>query len=384
MSSQYSTIPQREAERTSSANTSTPTATGIYNHYTHPWQIIAINQRYSEAMGETYADPPEDSESEPTLHDYTFKKDSEIAHFIADQSIPRSYTNLFREEMRLKAMQRNLPVSGTKALLRTRLQTWDAAQPPTILLTYYRVSEFRFLDLPSEIRSKVYGELLQIVRPAFQYGFAVKRADVKILRTSRQIYNEAVSVLYSINQVHLSVCGDNHISYRSQLINVFLPFNTRRVQTPQVTNPWSRLPRFLNRCEDWVIELKFHRFPGHGHATQAELEILIVQMRSLALFFLSPTTCLRRLRVEFQVGAERQQELQLLFRHSTIPIATAAAMKTFETMALFAIGQLRGLASVEFDGIMFANPNFVEQVRMAMLGFYPVRREGTSEFMVHI
>ena len=334
-------------------------------------------------MGEIYADPPEDAESAPTYHDYTCRSEWEISNFVANERLPRGY-NLSREAMRQKLVERNLPKYGNKSVLRSRLQHWDAAQPPTILLTYFRVGDFRFLGLPSELRSKVYGDLLQIKRPSSVYGLAFGSAEVKILQTSRQIYNEAVSVLYSINPMHLSVAGDNYLMFNRRMINAFLPFNTRRVQVPQLANPWSQLPNFLNRCENWVIELRFHTWIGHGNATQAELERLIVQVRSLALFFLSPTTSLRKLRVEFKVGMERQQVLQLPFQNVAMPVASHAKMKTFETMALFAIGQLRGLTSVEFDGIMFANPEFVEQIRMAMLGFFPLRQRGIREFLVQL
>lgn len=88
--------------------------------------------------------------------------------------------------------------------------------------TRQQPSHFRFLDLPRELRDKVYGHMfpsLIIDNPRFRHTSHARNTHLTaVLRTSRQVHNEARSFLHHNLTIHLWTIG-----LHSKHLEAFLP-----------------------------------------------------------------------------------------------------------------------------------------------------------------
>lgn len=113
---------------------------------------------------------------------------------------------------------------------------------------------FRFLDLPAELRNKIYIKLLT------RDPTKIRGAHPQILATCRKIQNEASNLLYSLNRIDVYVHHDtitwHGSSYRGAgAIHWLLPFNKPR--------SWHRPSfRFLRMAENLTIHIIHHQHPN--------------------------------------------------------------------------------------------------------------------------
>ncbi len=113
---------------------------------------------------------------------------------------------------------------------------------------------FRFLDLPAEIRNKIYTKLLT------RDPTKMRGAHPQILATCRKIHNEASGLLYSLNRIDVYVHHDtitwHGSSYRgSGAIHWLLPFKK--------PHSWYRPSfRFLGMAENLTIHIIHHPHPN--------------------------------------------------------------------------------------------------------------------------
>lgn len=113
---------------------------------------------------------------------------------------------------------------------------------------------FRFLDLPAELRNKIYTNLLT------RDPTKTRGAHPQLLATCRKIHNEASGLLYSLNRIDVYVHHDkitwHGLSYRgSGAIHWLLPFNKPR--------SWRRPSfRFLRKAENLTIHVIHHQHPN--------------------------------------------------------------------------------------------------------------------------
>lgn len=113
---------------------------------------------------------------------------------------------------------------------------------------------FRFLDLPAELRNKVYTNVLT------RDPTKTRGAHPQLLATCRKIHDEASGLLYSLNQIdvyvhHHSITWHGS-SYRgSGAIHWLLPFNK--------PGPWHRPSfHFLRMAEHLTIHVMHHQHPN--------------------------------------------------------------------------------------------------------------------------
>lgn len=264
-------------------------------------------------------------------------------------------------------------MSGRRHILLNRLHRWDARQPPAIVITFEPTGTIPFLGLPGEIRNKVYEKLLQL-RHMVDYhhpskGWTVGHVYPQILRLSREVSKEASSFLHGIARMQLSIFGDDYIEFGKKTIYYLRALIHSHTQGSHLRrNPWYGLPARFQYCVNLDVYLGVHSHRLDPTINQRTLDKILTRVRSLVAEALPWSPSLLRLRVMFEVNHDLGELAEdRRSRRSTYVPPSTRALKTFETMCLIALGQLRGMREVEFNGLMFAKHTFVDQIRRAMM-----------------
>ena len=116
----------------------------------------------------------------------------------------KSYNNISKDELVIFATNRKLQVQSTAKISKrpTRKDYIRALEKADDIRTV------RFLELPPELRNKVYQELL-VLHDSFT-------AHPQILRTCKLINNEASSTLYGDNLIEIKLYSDGVYTHGAQ------------------------------------------------------------------------------------------------------------------------------------------------------------------------
>ncbi|TLD30062.1 hypothetical protein E2P81_ATG06715 [Venturia nashicola] len=110
---------------------------------------------------------------------------------------------------------------------------------------------FRFKDLPPEIRLRIYQDILSIHKPVDLTGWNGTNVAprLRLFLTSRQIYEEAYRVFYTINTFRIFSCDGKFFNHKKQLLSRLTPAYRACLTSIELRlGPgWTKPPRY------WVL-----------------------------------------------------------------------------------------------------------------------------------
>jgi hypothetical protein len=156
--------------------------------------------------------------------------------------------------------------------------------------------ESRLLNLPVELRTAIFEGVLPSTFDAGRKGIVWRRGNLAILSTNRQLYKEAISILYSHNVFVIDVifdCCTFFYQYRNSFIPTRKPFylsalvSKRALAFPEYLAPRNialirRLCIRVHHVDSYVGMVKYN-YSGHGltDGLQTQVKFLCQALRTI-------------------------------------------------------------------------------------------------------
>lgn len=187
---------------------------------------------------------------------------------------------------------------------------------------------------------------------------------VNILRANKQIYNEAKSLLYSLNTIRIEIDNLDRLWLRdSYQFDISISpkqhySDMDRTNGLAPPNQWLNLPAYLGRCEKIKVILTT-KSPYWQHFTGANLNTMLMNLNSLVYTKLMQYENLTTIHVELELTREYNAQLT-----STV---TDQQMRSFQKGCLDSLCRLRGMHVVQLKGFTFVDSFDIFLAKRAML-----------------
>ncbi len=217
---------------------------------------------------------------------------------------------------------------------------------------------FPFLRLPAELRDIIYSDVLTLrPNPSPEHRYNIDgTAHTSILRTCRQVWEEASRFLYS-NEMTILVHG-GYVYYGAE------PWSDPVSEDGYCEDPgrWALppVPAYLLKCKSFLISLEIETWETEFGPDFVEESALgtITNLNSLVYTILLRLQSLQSIHFVLSIeGEATPEEARLSDRF----------MLSFEWRCLETLGRFQGLKEANLEGFNFANPVYIASVEQQML-----------------